>query len=185
MEGHNPVNIFLIYHTVLYCLFLYVNLLYMVKLQYNVFSYKKYNFWGIGYQWKRLKFELTFSGEGNIEVDEENTGGFYFSDGNNIHKVTSTSASKTRLMYVSALPEKYGQKNSWIWGAGFEWATFTLKTQASGDRTIKMNHLFVDGGYQWNWADKYFNVKYKLQWPSENKNLDYYDAFYFGLGFTM
>ena len=87
-------------------------------------------------------------------------------------------------MYAPALPENYGQKNSWIWGAGFEWATFTLKTQAGGDRTIKMNHPFVDGGYQWNWTDKYFNVKYKYHFQSEDNNLSY-GALYIGLGFVL
>ena len=144
----------------------------------------KYSFWGIGYQWKRLKFEFTFSGEGIIEVDSENTGEFYFSDGNNIHKVTSTSASIIRLMYAPALPEKYGIENSWIWGAGFEWATLTLKTQYDGNRTIKKSHPLIDGGYQWNWPTYNFNIKYQLKWPSDNSKLTYYDGFSMGIGYV-
>ena len=144
----------------------------------------KYSFWGIGYQWKRLKFESTLSGEGNIEVDGADTGEFYFSDGNNIHKVTSTSASITRLMYAPALPEKYGLKNSWIWGAGFEWSTFTLKTQYDGNRTIKISHPLIDGGYQWNWPQYYFNIKYQLKWPSGVSKLTYYDGFSMVVGYV-
>ena len=87
-------------------------------------------------------------------------------------------------MYVPALPEKYGQKNSWIWGAGFEWATFTLTTQFDGNRTIKISHPLIDGGYQWNWPKYYFNIKWQFKWPNENPNLTYYDGFSMGIGYV-
>ena len=87
-------------------------------------------------------------------------------------------------MYVSALPEKYGQKNSLIWGAGFEWATFTLETQADGNRTIKISQPLIDGGYQWNRPKYYFNIKYQLKWPSEYSKLTYLNSFSMGVGYV-
>jgi hypothetical protein len=136
-----------------------------------------YNLLGIGFQWKRFKLE-GYGGDGSIEVDSARTGRFYFSDGNNIHQVTSTSASITRLMYASGI-------DMWIWGAGFEWATFTLETEADGNRTIKISHPLIDGGYQWNTSsNSFFNIKYQLKWPSGNSNLTYSNAYSMGVGYV-
>jgi hypothetical protein len=148
----------------------------------------EYTMLGLGFQWKRIKIETTISGTGRIDTSEnesENLSYFYYSDGNNIHRVDSTKATITRLMYAPALPTGIEQKNSWIWGAGFEWVTISLSTQYDGEKTIKMNHPFVDGGYQWNWTDKYFNIKYKWHWSSGNTNMLPYYAYYVGLGIIL
>ena len=69
-----------------------------------------YSLMGIGLQWGRLRVETTKQGNGKIK--NENTSStstaqndhFYFSDGTNIHRVDSTSASIRRVMYASVHP---------------------------------------------------------------------------------
>ena len=109
---------------------------------------------------------------------------FFFSDGSKIHEVTSTSASITRLMYASALPEKYGQNGSWIWGAGFEWATLTLTTKYDGIRTIKMNGPIIGGGYQYHWSEYYLNIEYQISSPTGYSNFTIVDGINLGIGYV-
>ena len=147
-----------------------------------------YNLLGIGFQWKRFKYE-GYGGDGSIEVDDKASPqyshkSFFFSDGSKIHEVTSTSASITRLMYASALPEKYGQNGSWIWGAGFEWVTLTLITKYAGIRTIKTSGPIIGGGYQYHWSEYYFNIEYQISSPTGYSNFTIVDGINFGLGYV-
>jgi hypothetical protein len=142
-----------------------------------------YSLLGIGFQWKSFKFE-GYGGDGSMEVDDKASKSFFFSDGSKIHEVTSTSASITRLMYASALPEKYGQNGSWIWGAGFEWVTLTLRTKYAGIRTIKTSGPIIGGGYQYHWSEYYFNIEYQISSPTGYSNFTIVDGINFGLGYV-
>ena len=137
-----------------------------------------YTLLGIGFQWKRFKFE-GYDGDGSMEVDDKNSKFFFFSDGSKIHQVTSTSASITRLMY-GVETSTFG----WIWEAGFEWATLTLTTKYDGIRTIKMSRPIIGGGYQYHWSEYYFNGKYQVKWPTGYSNFTYNDGINFGLGYV-
>ena len=87
-------------------------------------------------------------------------------------------------MYAPALPEKYGQKGSWIWGAGFEWATLTLTTKYDGIRTIKMSRPIIGGGYQYHWSEYYFNIEYQISSPTGYSNFTIVDGINLGLGYV-
>jgi len=142
-----------------------------------------YSLLGIGFQWKSFKFE-GYGGDGDMEVDDKASKSFFFSDGSKIHEVTSTSASITRLMYASALPEKYGQNGSWIWGAGFEWVTLTLRTKYAGIRTIKTSGPIIGGGYQYHWSEYYFNIEYQISSPTGYSNFTIVDGINLGIGYV-
>ena len=142
-----------------------------------------YSLLGIGFQWKSFKFE-GYGGDGSMEVDDKASKSFFFSDGSKIHEVTSTSASITRLMYASALPEKYGQNGSWIWGAGFEWVTLTLRTKYAGIRTIKTSGPIIGGGYQYHWSEYYFNIEYQISSPTGYSNFTIVDGINLGIGYV-
>jgi hypothetical protein len=142
-----------------------------------------YSLLGIGFQWKSFKFE-GYGGDGDMEVDDKASKSFFFSDGSKIHEVTSTSASITRLMYASALPEKSGQNGSWIWGAGFEWVTLTLRTKYAGNRTIKTSGPIIGGGYQYHWSEYYFNIEYQISSPTGYSNFTIVDGINLGIGYV-
>ena len=142
-----------------------------------------YSLLGIGFQWKSFKLE-GYGGDGSMEVDDKASKSFFFSDGSKIHEVTSTSASITRLMYASALPEKYGQNGSWIWGAGFEWVTLTLRTKYAGIRTIKTSGPIIGGGYQYHWSEYYFNIEYQISSPTGYSNFTIVDGINLGIGYV-
>ena len=96
---------------------------------------------GFGLQWKRLRFE-EYTGDSNDSL--------YYSDGENIRQVVSSSASVSRILYAPKLPEsRLGTEHRWIWGVGYESVNISLETQKDGNRTIKAGQAITDFGYQW------------------------------------
>ena len=150
-----------------------------------------YSLMGIGLQWGRLRLETTNHGNGSIKNENNSSSStaqndyFYFSDGTNIHRVDSTSASIWRMMFASELPEGNNPENSWIWGIGYESVTLILLTQDDGERIIKMNSPFVDAGYQINWNHVYLNFKFGYALTEDVTNFSYSDGFSFGIGFVL
>jgi hypothetical protein len=149
-----------------------------------------YSLMGIGLQWGRLRVETTNRGNGSIKNENNSSSStaqndyFYFSDGTNIHRVDSTSASIWRVMYASELPEGNNQENSWIWGIGYESVTLILLTQDDGERIIKMNSPIVDAGYQMNWTHAYFNIKFGYALTEAVTNFSYNEGFSVGIGYV-
>ncbi|SVD62393.1 uncharacterized protein METZ01_LOCUS415247 [marine metagenome] len=149
-----------------------------------------YSLMGLGLQWGRLRVETTKQDNGKIK--NENTSStstaqndyFYFSDGTNIHRVDSTSASIWRVMYASELPEGNNPENSWVWGIGYESVTLILLTQNDGERIIKMNSPIVDAGYQMNWTHAYFNIKFGYALTEAVTNFSYNEGFSVGIGYV-
>ena len=121
--------------------------------------------------------------EGNVSTSSDPNDYFYFSDGTNIHRVDSTNASITRLMYDLKWPAKLNE-SWWILGAGFESVTLTLTTQYDGKRTIKMNSPIIDGGFQINWRHAYFNIKFGFAFTKTVTNFSYNEGFSVGIGYV-
>ena len=128
----------------------------------------KYIVIGIGLQWKYLKIETTLPSDGSFKLDNtrKSINSFYFSDGSNIHEVTSTEAKFTRIMYAPSLPEGYNPESSWIWGTGLEFSEITLTTKNDGDRKITARFPLIEGGYQLNWPNYYINLQLQLKFGS-------------------
>ena len=141
---------------------------YLVKLK-NMIDLN-YTILGIGLQWKHLKIESTLANPDSYfkNSSNESIDSFYFSDGSNIHEVTSTEAKFTRIMYAPSLPEGFYPKNSWIWGTGLEFSEITLTTKNDGDRKITARFPVIEGGYQWNWPNFYFNLQIQLKFGPPN-----------------
>jgi hypothetical protein len=141
---------------------------YLVKLKKMIDL--NYTILGIGLQWKHLKIESTFANPDSYFENSSNKriDSFYFSDGSNIHEVISTEAKFTRIMYAPSLPEGFYPKNSWIWGTGLEFSEITLTTKNDGDRKITASFPVIEGGYQLNWPNYYFNLQIQLKFGTSN-----------------
>ena len=79
-------------------------------------------------------------------------------------------------MYAPSLPEGFYPKSSWIWGTGLEFSEITLTTKNDGDRKITARFPLIEGGYQWNWPDIYFNLQIQLKWGSSNITANSYSS---------
>lgn len=152
-----------------------------------------YSLMGIGLHWGRLRIETTNRGNGSIKDEGKSADYFYFSDGTNIHRVDSTSASIWRIMYGNEatggwrekiwMTRKKGEVFSWVYGIGYESVTLILLTQDDGERKIKMKNPVVDFGLQWNWPHVYLVTKYGFALTEEVTNFSYNEGFSVGIGF--
>ena len=155
-----------------------------VRLGYNTTREIELNYFllpGIGFQWKRLRFEF-YQGPGSIEINNVDTT-FYYSDGSTIQEVIATSATINKIFYASKLPDGFSV-NHWIWSFGYEDVELTLATKLDGNRTIKMSQPVIDGGYQWNWTETFYNLKFGWPIRQSSTNYSYVGGLSMGLGYV-